>query len=188
MTRETARRDELTLAATDYVLNHGLVGLSLRPLAAAMGTSDRMLLYHFAGKDDLVAAVLRHANDRAVAEVRALAPARDVRVAVLNLWRAVTTPSLLACQRVYVEAAALGLFGREPYASRVGEGNRLWMAAVAEHLVASGASRRRAPRATALLGAAFSGLLLDLPFDEGADSQRRAVWDLADAVAGIAVD
>ena len=56
------RRDELAEGATDYVLEHGLIGLSLRPLAAALGTSDRMLLYHFSDKDDLVATVLRVSN------------------------------------------------------------------------------------------------------------------------------
>ena len=117
-------------AATDYVLDHGLIGLSLRPLAAAVGTSDRMLLYHFAGKDDLVAAVLRVSNDRSVREIRALPPARDVHTAVLQLWTAMNTPVLLRCQRMYVEAAALGLFGREPYVGVVGEANRTWMAAV----------------------------------------------------------
>ena len=38
------RRDELLSRATDYVLEHGLIGLSLRPLAAELGTSDRMLV------------------------------------------------------------------------------------------------------------------------------------------------
>ena len=47
---QRARRDELAEAATDYVLEHGLIGLSLRPLAAALGTSDRMLLYHFGAR------------------------------------------------------------------------------------------------------------------------------------------
>ena len=41
------RREELAEAATDYAIEHGLIGLSLRPLAVALGTSDRMLLYHF---------------------------------------------------------------------------------------------------------------------------------------------
>ncbi len=40
----TERREQLAEQATDYVLEHGLLGLSLRPLAAALGTSDRMLL------------------------------------------------------------------------------------------------------------------------------------------------
>ena len=148
MPRETARRDQVAQAATDYVLEHGLVGLSLRPLAAELGTSDRMLLYHFDSKDDLVAAVLRVSNDRSVGEIRAMPPSPDVRTAVLDLWAAVTSPRLSRCQRMYVEAAALGLFGREPYASVVREANEVWIGAVADHLVASGTPRAQARRAS----------------------------------------
>jgi AcrR family transcriptional regulator len=186
MVRATARRDEVTAAATDYVLEHGLVGLSLRPLAAQLGTSDRMLLYHFASKDDLVAAVLRESNDRSVAEIRALPPSPDVRTAVLDLWAAVTSPRLDRCQRMYVEAAALGLLGREPYASVVREANEVWTAAVADHLVASGTPRERARRAVALLDATLMGFQLDLPLDAGDPVLAQAVQDLADAVAAIA--
>jgi AcrR family transcriptional regulator len=186
MARDTGRRDDLAGAATDYVLAHGLVGLSLRPLAAALGTSDRMLLYHFDGKDDLVATVLRVSNDRSVSVIRALPPAGDVRRAVLDLWAAVTSPQLDRCQRMYVEAAALGLFGREPYARVVREANALWVAAVADHLVASGTPRSRATRAVALLDAALMGFQLDLPLAVGDPVQEQAVRDLADAVATIA--
>jgi AcrR family transcriptional regulator len=186
MARETARRDRLAEAATDYVLENGLVGLSLRPLAAELGTSDRMLLYHFDGKDDLVATVLRVANDRSVAEVRALGPADGVRRAVLDLWTLLASPVVAACQRTYVEAAALGLFGLEPYASVVRAANQVWVAALADHLVASGTPRARSGRAVALLDAALTGFALDLPLDRGDPVQAQAVQDLADAVAMIA--
>jgi AcrR family transcriptional regulator len=186
MVRATRRRDEVAQAATDYVLEHGLVGLSLRPLAARLGTSDRMLLYHFDGKDDLVSTVLRVSNDRSVAEIRVLPPAPDVRTAVLELWKAVTSPRLDRCQRLYVEAAALGLFGREPYVSVVREANQLWVAAVADYLVGSGMPRAQGQRAVALLDAALMGFQLDLPLDAGDPAQEQAVRDLADAVAAIA--
>ena len=186
MPRDTARRVALADAATDYVLEHGLLDLSLRPLAADLGTSDRMLLYHFRSKDDLVATVLHVANDRSVALVRALPPAPDVRTAVRDLWAAMRTPALARCQRTYVEAAAMRLFGAEPYASVVREGNAIWVAAVTEFLVASGASPTHAGRAVSLLDAALTGFQLDLPLDEGDPNQTRAVLDLADAVAGIA--
>ncbi len=186
MVRATSRRDDLAQAATDYALEHGLVGLSLRPMAAALGTSDRMLLYHFAGKDDLVATMLRVTNDRSVAAIRALAPNADVRQAVRRLWEAVTSPALDRCQRMYVEAAALGLLGREPYASVVREANALWIAALAEHLVASGMPQDRSARAVRLLDAAFMGFQLDLPLCPDGDEVARAVDDLADAVAAIA--
>ncbi len=43
-----------------HVLEHGLSGASLRPLARAVGTSDRMLIYHFGSKDRLVESLLVH--------------------------------------------------------------------------------------------------------------------------------
>lgn len=55
MSRETL----LPLLAT-HVMAHGLNDASLRPLAKAAGTSDRMLIYHFGSKDGLVAALLEY--------------------------------------------------------------------------------------------------------------------------------
>lgn len=186
MSRDTSRREELAEAATDYALEHGLIGLSLRPLAAAIGTSDRMLLYHFTDKDDVVATVLRTSNDRSIRELGRVPPSRDLHRAVLDLWAATTAGQLERCQRLYVEAAALGLLGREPYATVVREANALWVRAVAGHLVAAGADRRRVGRAVTLLDSTFMGLQLDLPLMAGPAEHRRAVRDLADAVVAIA--
>ncbi len=182
----TSRRDRIVAAATDFVLERGLIGLSLRPLAGALGTSDRMLLYHFASKDDLVAAVLRESNDRSVAHIRALAPPGDsVRDEVLGLWAAMNAPDLDRCQRVYVEAAALGLLGREPYASVIRDANAAWAAALADRLAAAGVPRDRVARAVMLLDAAFMGFQLDLPVEDR-DAVDQAVQDLADAVETLA--
>lgn len=179
------RREALGEAATDYALDHGLIGLSLRPLAAAVGTSDRMLLYHFQDKDDLVAAVLRISNDRSVADVRALPRAAGVRRAVAELWDACTTGQLERCQRLYVQAAALGLLGREPYLSVVRESNKRWVEALVDYLVDAGASRPHARRAATLVDATFMGLQLDLAIEPGAAALRRTVRDLANAVVAI---
>ena len=51
-------RETLLPQLAAHVLEHGLTGLSLRPLAKAAGTSDRMLIYHFGSKDRLVADLL----------------------------------------------------------------------------------------------------------------------------------
>jgi AcrR family transcriptional regulator len=184
--REGDRRRQLAEAATDHVLEHGLIGLSLRPLAAALGTSDRMLLYHFSGKDDLVATVLHTSNERSIALLRSLPPASSVRAAVVALWEASTTGQLERCQRLYVEAAALGLLGKEPYASVVGDSNQAWLRALADLLVGAGCSPALAPRAANLLDAAMMGLQLDLPLDRGTPTLDQSVSDLADAVAAIA--
>jgi len=64
MTRPPRDRMLLLDALAAHVLDHGLNAASLRPLAAAAGTSDRMLIYHFGSKDGLIAALLRHIADR----------------------------------------------------------------------------------------------------------------------------
>jgi AcrR family transcriptional regulator len=178
------RRDALAEAATDYVIEHGLLDLTLRPLAAALGTSDRMLLYHFADKHDLVATVLRVANDRSVTGIRALSPSVDPHAAVIDLWGAVSSPEQARCQRLYVEAAALGVLGAEPFASVIGEANGVWLGALADHLVASGLPRDHAARAARLVEAAFMGLQLDEPLEPAVEIAR-SVEDLATAVTTL---
>jgi AcrR family transcriptional regulator len=183
--KDPQRRAAWTEIATDYVLEHGLIGLSLRPLAAELGTSDRMVLYHFGSKDELVADVLRCSNDRAAAQVNALTPSRDLRSAVVDLWAALQGEPTERCNRIYIEAAALGLFGREPYASVVRGANAVWTAALVGHLVRSGVDASLAARAVELIDAAFMGFQLDLPLDVDPAARARAVADLADAVAAL---
>ncbi|CDQ46363.1 TetR/AcrR family transcriptional regulator [Mycolicibacterium neoaurum] len=52
------RRPELLDAATEYVLDHGIANLSLRPVAQALGVTHATLLRHFSSKDELINAVV----------------------------------------------------------------------------------------------------------------------------------
>lgn len=178
------RRAEWTEAATDYALERGLIGLSLRPLAAALGTSDRMLIYHFGSKAELVASVLRTSTDRSTEQIREMAPSTDLRAAVLDLWAAMRDEPTASCSRLYVEAAALGLLGREPYAREVRAANARWTAALVDHIERSGVARPVAERVINVVDAAFMGFELDLPVDDPA-TLARAVEDLAEAVAAL---
>ena len=56
--------------------SEGLIGLSLRPLAKAVGTSDRMLIYHFGSRAGLVAAIIDEATARSVDYLRGSAGRR----------------------------------------------------------------------------------------------------------------
>lgn len=58
----SARKTELLEAAYRYALEHGLADLSLRPLASAIGSSPRVLLYLFGSKEGLVRALLARAR------------------------------------------------------------------------------------------------------------------------------
>ncbi len=174
------RREELVAGATDYALEHGLVGLSLRPLAAALGTSDRMLLYHLGSKDELLVAIIAESTDRSVAELRGLHPSGSPGQAVRDQWLLRTGEHQTRCERLYVEASTLGLFGEEPYASAVAASNERWMAAVRDHLAASGVPAHRVGAVAPLVDAAFMGFELDLPLDE--EEAAAGVEALAEAV------
>ena len=59
---DSPRRVEIVDAAYEYVLEHGLAGASLRPIADAVGSSTGVLRFLFGSKDGLVRAVLARAR------------------------------------------------------------------------------------------------------------------------------
>ena len=177
------RRDELLDQVTDHVLEHGLIGLTLRPLAAAIGTSDRMLIYHFDSRDALVSAVVARATERAIAEVDALPAAPTVRSAVNRLWAAYRTEPLNSCLDVYCQAAATGLIGQEPYRSDARASNERGRAPCATTSSAAGrrpAGWRGSSRSSTR---ALFGFHLDLATDRP-DELARGVDDLGRAARG----
>jgi AcrR family transcriptional regulator len=101
------RRARVLSAATDYVLQHGLGGLSLRPLAAALDTSPRMLLYDFDSKETLLSEILLEARRRQVQSLSASVTADSSLAQALRLvWRWVTEhlPYAQLLFEVYLDA------------------------------------------------------------------------------------
>ncbi len=182
---EETRRDALLAACTDHVLAAGLIGLSLRPLAKAVGTSDRMLIYHFGSRDGLVAAIIDDSTARSVAYLRGLAAPRTVRAGVLRLWRAYTEPPLYACNLIYVQAAASGYLGEEPYRAAVRRSNAQWEAAMRDWFERCGAPAARVERIARLVESALMGFHVELSTDTP-EELTRGVRDLADAAQALA--
>ena len=182
---EESRRDVLLSACTDHVLAEGLIGLSLRPLAKAVGTSDRMLIYHFGNRDGLVAAVIDEATTRSVAHLAGMKAPRSVRAGVLTLWQAYLEPPLHACNLIYVQAAASGYLGKEPFRSSVRDSNARWEAAMRDWFLRCGASRTRVDRITQLVESGLLGFHVDLATDTP-EELLRGVRDLADAAQVLA--
>jgi AcrR family transcriptional regulator len=179
------RRGALLDSVTDHALEHGLIGLSLRPVAAAVGTSDRMLIYHFGTRDALVSAVVERTNERAMAAVRDLPGAPSVRSGVNRLWAAYQTEPLNSCMDVYCQAAATGLIGREPYRTDARASGELWAATLRDYLVRCGTPQRRVARIVTLVDSALYGFHLDLITDKP-DELARGVDDLARAAEVLA--
>ncbi|MFE7961343.1 TetR/AcrR family transcriptional regulator [Streptomyces sp. NPDC057413] len=119
---DPARRDRVLAQATDYVLAEGLAGLSLRPLAVALGTSPRMLLYDFGSKQELVAAVLAEARRRGAERLaHGLPPSgATVQQRLRGIWTWLSAPERAPFVRLFFEIHAdlLAHPGRYPDQAR----------------------------------------------------------------------
>ncbi len=117
------RKSQLTRTLADHVLANGLGGASLRPLAAAVGTSDRMLLYYFPDKTALITAVLEEVAVRMTMLLDTQRGEEPVAVEVLEarLLPLVLDPLVWPFMQLWLEMAALAARGDETCA-RVGEG------------------------------------------------------------------
>ncbi|MDD9375206.1 SRPBCC domain-containing protein [Streptomyces sp. ZAF1911] len=73
---DSARKQQLLELAYAHVLDHGLADMSLRPLAEAIGSSPRVLLFLFGSKDALVQALLARARQDETGMLEAVHRAR----------------------------------------------------------------------------------------------------------------
>src|SRR3954447_24260940 len=109
----TGARERLLAAAMEHVAEHGVGDLSLRGLAAALGTSHRMLIYHFGSREGLLIAVIRAVEDQQRAALAQLlldaeaTPAETMR----HAWRRVADPALWPNERLFFEIYASALRG-----------------------------------------------------------------------------
>src|SRR6476659_3933702 len=96
-------RERLLEAAIDYVVGHGLTDLSLRKLAAELGTSHRMLIHHFGSREGLWVAIVREVEARQIAAVADLEPdpAASFADAMRAWWRHISDPSLWPNERLF---------------------------------------------------------------------------------------
>ena len=161
-------KDKLLTAVVDRLTEGGLGDVSLRGLAAAVGTSHRMLIYHFGSKEGLLVEVVHAIEDRqraALAELEreldtdpTLGPADVIR----RFWRRLTDPALWPAERLFFELYGQALQGREgttPFLDGIVES---WLAPLTASGRRFGSSAEQA-RADARLGLAVArGLLLDL--------------------------
>ncbi|MCW1099827.1 TetR family transcriptional regulator [Streptomyces sp. RS2] len=108
----SARRNELLEAAYRYALTHGLADLSLRPLAEAVGSSPRVLLFLFESKDGLLRALLARARADELALLdRVGQPDRPAGLApaVERVWSWLAAKEHRPLLRLWAEAYARSL-------------------------------------------------------------------------------
>lgn len=183
--------DQLTTAATDYVIEHGLSDLSLRRLGDALGVSHRTLLYHFGSREALYQAILREARTRerlrAVSRTEEAGEPLSTASMIRATWKYLSGPREHKFWRFYFEVHGLALQNPERYQDVLHGGVDDWLTTARDLLLAEGLAEEQADAIATLLVAAFRGLMLDLLStgeNERVDAGFEVLATLADALAG----
>jgi AcrR family transcriptional regulator len=156
---ESPRRQELLERAYEYVLEHGVADLSLRPLAAAVNSSPRVLLFLFGSKAELVQAILvrARADELALLErMRAAGTGGDLIAVASELWGWLAAGEHRGVLTLWVEGYARSLIDPEgPWAGFAAATVGDWLGVLSE----SGAGDGEATLVLAVLRGAFLDLL-----------------------------
>ncbi|MGW5635365.1 TetR family transcriptional regulator C-terminal domain-containing protein [Streptomyces sp. NPDC003832] len=181
------RREELLRAAVGQIEARGVAAVRIADVAAALGVSNALVLYHFSTKEKLVAAAFAYAAEDDLAHLRKLLGRRTTALRRLRTavrWYAPTGQA--KGWRLWIEGWAAAL--REPALREVTQAlDKEWKAALAEVIaegVAAGEFHCPDPAGTALrLTALLDGLAVQLTSYPGALSRARAQDWADDALA-----
>ena len=157
-------KDDLLAAAMAYVTEHGVSDLSLRTLATAIGTSHRMLIYHFGSREGLLVEIVKAVEQQQRDRLAALLaePGRRPREQAERFWEQLVDPAMWPQERLFFELYGQALQGR-PHAVPLLDGVVTdWLEPVTELTVRSGVPREQARAHARLRLAVARGLLLDL--------------------------
>jgi AcrR family transcriptional regulator len=155
------RREELLELAYGYALERGVADVSLRPLAAAVGSSPRVLLFLFGSKAGLVQALLARARQDELALLEraraagAGAARRDPVAVTAELWSWLAADEHRSLLKLWVEGYARSLIDPDgPWAGFAATTVEDWLELLGE--VTADAGERT------LILAVLRGALLDL--------------------------
>ena len=179
--KDPSLRRALLERVVDYALGHGVAELSLRPLAAEVGTSARMLIHHFGSKEQLVAEVLAAIEaDLATRLVAQASDVDDLGVVLQRFWVQMSDPALESLLRSMFEVWGQALVRPEKYRTFLAGVVEPWTAFMAGRLVSRGLEPAQARDLALLIAATFQGLQLIRLTTGDAEAGARALTALTD--------
>jgi AcrR family transcriptional regulator len=173
-TPDLERRRQLLDALIEEFAAGGIGDRSLRDVAAAVGTSHRMLLHHFGSREDLLVAIVEEVERRQMGLLPDLPtnPAESFAA----MWADLRRPELRHLERLFFECYARAAQGEKPFARMVPGAVDGWLAEV------EGVAGDPIDQAMVRLALAVGrGLLLDLVAtddDAGVDAAAKAFAEL----------
>jgi AcrR family transcriptional regulator len=175
-------RARLRDQAVDYVLSHGVADLALRPLAKALKTSARMLVYHFGSREGLMRQILTGMREREDARIQAWFQSgekpRTLPEFLSWYWKRLSAPRARPALRLIFELYALALRHPHEYPGVLEDPLAYWQ----ELTEKAGVPSKLDDVEATLLLAATRGLLLDLSATGDRARVERAMAALAQFV------
>jgi AcrR family transcriptional regulator len=159
-TANERRPEELQDAIVQYLTRHGLADLSLRPLAKAVGSSPRVLLYYFGSKEKMVVKVLGEVRRRQRAgydQIRAASLAE----ACWTVWKRMSASDSEPLFRLFFEAYGIALRHPQIYKAFLRDTIEDWLRFVGDLLCREGYERREARVFATIVLAGLRGFMLD---------------------------
>jgi AcrR family transcriptional regulator len=118
MKKGVLRKQQILERLADHVLLEGLQSTSLRPLAAAAGTSDRMLLHYFVDKEELLTAILTVVMQRLIVILdQARAEPMPFQRLLPQLSAMLKDERIRPYMRLWLDLAAAAAGEKEPFRS-----------------------------------------------------------------------
>lgn len=155
-------RDRLLDAAIEHFGSHGIGDTSLRGIAEAVGTSHRMLIYHFGSREGLLAEVTREVEARQRAVMNATYDADLPPLEAAARYWEETVEATLRYGPLFFELASHAMQGKEHAEALRGELIAAWLPSVTDLCRAIGIPEPQAETHARLALGAARGLLLDL--------------------------
>jgi AcrR family transcriptional regulator len=157
-------RERLLGLVLDHIQRHGVADFSLREVAAAIGTSHRMLIYYFGSREGLLVAVVQAVEQAQRAFLADLL--KDATVsradAMRAMWRRLADPSLWPNERLFYELYVQALQQRPGTQGFLDDVVAAWVEPMLDLADRYGVEREVFRADTRLAVAVIRGLLLDL--------------------------
>ncbi|MBW4042204.1 MAG: TetR/AcrR family transcriptional regulator [Acidobacteria bacterium] len=155
-------RDRLLERVADHVLEHGATDLSLSELARAVGSNNRMLLYHFGSKEEALRQATLVAFERfphLEGALRRLGEAdRPLRARLLGAWQDIAHEDNLPFLALFFQAFGVALYHPERNRELLVRLGLEWVADVRAVLEREGVEQAAAERLATQLVAEWRGL------------------------------
>lgn len=157
------RREDLLNASIEYLLENGVADLSLRPLAAKVGSKARLLIYHFGSRDALITEAMLVVRERVQENFAALVRnSRDLRPSqvVRDFWAWATSRQHDRYLRLFFEVHGLALQNPKRYGRYLEGAFTTWVERMGTVLPATLSRTKRRALASLAVGTVV-GLMLD---------------------------